>query len=275
MNFFSENNIASKAIVHLVLLSYGLICLIPIILMFLNSFKGQNYIFSEPLSFPNSTSFSLSGYISVLQKDNLFLYVLNSLIVTLTSIWIVIYVGVMAAWALTAYDAKWTIGLGLVFALGVMVPTELGTVSLLDIMSGLSLTNTLLSLILIYIAQSIPICIFILSNFIREVPFEICDAARCDGAREYQVLFYIVLPLIRPAILTVSIFVALPIWNDLWFPLIFAPGHSTQTLILWVQQFIGQYTTDWAAVLAALCIAMSPVLFGYGIIARYLSKGLF
>ena len=83
-----------------------------------------------------------------------------------------------------------------------------------------------------------------------------------------------IVPLIRPAIATVAIFVMVPIWNDLWFPLILSPGESKQTITLGVQQFVGQYVTDWNAVLAALTLAILPILAIYLILSRQLVRGL-
>ena len=98
--------------------------------------------------------------------------------------------------------------------------------------------------------------------------------ARCDGVDEFRILFHVVLPLLRPAIATVGVFTMVPIWNDLWFPLILAPGERTQTITLGVQQFIGQYATDWNAVLAALALAIVPVLLLYALFSKQLIRGI-
>jgi hypothetical protein len=122
----------------------------------------------------------------------------------------------------------------------------LGTVGILRIIVSLDLANNLLGLILVYIAQGLPLTIFILTNFMRQVPMELKDAARIDGASEYRI-FRMVLPLVRPAIGAIGIFTMIPIWNDLWFPLILAPSESTATVTLGVQQFLGQFVR-WNAV---------------------------
>jgi raffinose/stachyose/melibiose transport system permease protein len=147
-------------------------------------------------------------------------------------------------------------------------------VSILNLMASLDLVNTLSALVLVYIAQGLPLAVFILSEFIRQVPRELKEAARCDNVSEYKIFFTIILPLIRPAMATVAVFTMIPIWNDLWFPLILAPGESTQTITLGVQQFIGQYVTDWNAVLSSLTLAIVPVLVLYVIFSRQLIRGL-
>ena len=122
--------------------------------------------------------------------------------------------------------------------------------------------------------MGLPLAIFILNEFIQQVPRELRDAARCDGVNEYVIFFAVILPLIRPALATVAVFTMVPIWNDLWFPLILAPSNGKQTITLGIQQFIGQYVTDWNAVLALLSLVIAPILVLYILFSRHLVRGL-
>ena len=107
-----------------------------------------------------------------------------------------------------------------------------------------------------------------------QIPADLADAARCDGMSEYLIFASIVLPLIKPAIATVAVFTMVPVWNDLWFPLILAPGEATKTITLGAQVFVGQFVTDWNAVLAALSLAIVPVLLLYLIFSKQLIRGI-
>jgi raffinose/stachyose/melibiose transport system permease protein len=155
-----------------------------------------------------------------------------------------------------------------------MVPIRLGSVAILQEMVALDLVNTLTALVLVYVAQGLPLAVMILSEFVAAVPQELKDAARCDGVGEFRIFFQVVLPLIRPAVATVAVFTMVPIWNDLWFPLILAPSEQTQTITLGVQQFVGQFATDWNAVLAALSLAVLPILVLYAVFSRQLIRGI-
>ena len=265
---------SGRVAVHAALILYTLLAVGPIILVVINSFKARKAIFGSPLSLPDSTTFSLIGYDSVLGKADFSLYFQNSLIVTVASLFFVLLFGAMAAWALAEYRFKGNTILGLYLAIGIMVPIRLGTVSILKMMSDAGLVNTLPALILVYTAMGLPLAIFILNEFIQQVPRELRDAARCDGVSEYVIFFAVIVPLIRPALATVAVFTMVPIWNDLWFPLILAPGKSTQTVTLGVQQFIGQYVTDWNAVLSSLTLAIAPILVLYVLFSRSLVRGL-
>lgn len=263
-----------SGLVHLALLGYTAIALFPILLVILNSLKSRRAIFADPLALPGPGSFSLEGYLKVLEESNFLLFFGNSLVVTLIPLLLVMVFGAMAAWALSEYRFPGNRLMALYLAMGIMVPIRLGTVSILEIMVGLDLVNTRLALILVYTAQGLPLAILILTEFVAQVPEELKEAARCEGVSEYRLFFQIILPLIRPAVATVAVFTMVPIWNDLWFPLILAPGESTQTIQLGVQQFIGQYATDWNSVLSALALAILPVLVLYIFLSQQLIRGL-
>jgi raffinose/stachyose/melibiose transport system permease protein len=259
---------------HIVLIAFSALAMFPIILILVNSFKTRKAIFSSPISIPlPGGTFSLEGYETVFDRSNFPLYFGNSLVVTVVSIVFILIIGSMAAYALSEYKFPGNTFLGLYLALGIMIPIRLGTVGILRLVASMNLVNTLLALILVYTAMGLPITVFILQQFMRQVPRELKEAARVDGASEYRI-FGLVLPLVRPAIATVAVFVMIPIWNDLWFPLILAPGESTKTVTLGAQQFLGQFVSDWNAVLASLTLAMIPALILYLIFSRQLIRGL-
>ena len=265
---------AGRIAVHAALILYTLLAIGPILLVLVNSFKTRRAIFGDPMALPNSETFTLVGFESVLGKADFGLYFLNSLTVTIVSLAAVLLTGAMAAWAITEYRFRGNTIVALYMALGIMVPIRLGSVSILKFMVELNLVNTLTALILVYTAMGLPLAILILGEFMQQIPRDLRDAARCDGVSEYRIFWSVILPLIRPAVATVAVFTMVPIWNDLWFPLILAPGRETQTITLGVQQFIGQYVTDWNAVLAALSLAIAPILVLYMFFSRSLVRGL-
>ncbi|MCU0791154.1 MAG: carbohydrate ABC transporter permease [Nitratireductor sp.] len=265
---------ASAFAVHAVLGLYTLLALFPIVLIIMNSFKAKRAIFNTPLQPPNPASFDPIGYVKVFGDSSVGLYYMNSITVTAGTIFLTLLFGAMAAWALTEYKFRWNTLLALYLSIGIMVPIRLGSVSIIQLVADLNLINTLTALVLVYTAMSLPLAIFILSEFIAQIPKDLKEAARCDGLTEYNIFFYIILPLLRPAMATVAVFTMIPVWNDLWFPLLLAPTGGKQTITLGVQQFLGQYITDWNAVLAALSTAILPVLVLYVVFSRQLIRGL-
>lgn len=262
-----------RAVPHIILFTYMLIALFPIVLVLINSFKARKAIFNAPLALPTVDTFSLVGYETLMERSNFPLYFMNSLIVTVVSIFLILLTGAMAAYALSEYKFQGNALMGIYLALGIMIPIRLGTVGILRLTAALNLVNTLYALILVYTAMGLPLAIFVLTQFMRQVPRELKDAARVDGASEYRI-FWLILPMVRPAVATVAVFVMIPIWNDLWFPLILANGEKTKTVTLGAQQFLGQFVSDWNAVLSSLTLAMVPVLILYLIFSRQLIRGL-
>lgn len=259
---------------HAALIFYMMIALFPVVVIIINSFKTRKAIFREPLALPNADSFSLIGYETVLKQGDFFLYFQNSMMVTVGSLFFILLFGAMAAFALAEYGFKGNTLMGLYLALGIMIPIRIGTVAILEMMVQTGLVNTLWALILVYTAQGLPLAVFILSEFMRQVSDDLKNAGRIDGLSEYTIFFRLVLPLVRPAMATVAVFNMIPIWNDLWFPLILAPAEEVKTLTLGSQVFIGQFVTDWNAVLSALSMAILPVLVLYVIFSRQLIRGI-
>jgi len=262
-----------RAVPLVILTLYAMLALFPIAMIVMNSFKAKKAIFGAPFAFPTSETFSLIGYETVTERAAFSTYFLNSVIVTFVALLLTLLIGAMAAFALSEYDFRGNTLTALYLSIGIMIPIRLGTVGILRLMVGLKLVNTLWALILIYVAQALPMTVFILSQFMRQVPKDLKDAARIDGASEYQI-FGMVLPLVRPALGAIGIFTMIPIWNDLWFPLILAPSTKTATVTLGVQQFLGQFVSDWNAVLSSLTLAMVPILLLYIIFSKQMIRSI-
>lgn len=270
----ATTSLPRSAAAHAILIAYTVIALFPVFVILINSFKARKAIFGSPLTPPTPETFDLVGYRMVLTQGDFFLYFQNSFVVTVASLFFVLLFGAMAAFALSEYRFRGNRLMGLYLALGIMIPIRLGTVAILQMMVASGLVNTLTALILVYTAQGLPLAIFILTEFMSGVSDDLKNAGRIDGLSEYRIFFRLVLPLVRPAMATVAVFTMIPIWNDLWFPLILAPSEATKTVTLGAQMFIGQYVTNWNAVLAALSLAILPVLVLYLIFSRQLIRGI-
>ena len=194
----------SRIAVHIALILYTILALGPILLILINAFKTRRAIFADPLGLPNGQTFTTIGFDRVFANADFGLYFFNSLTVTLVSLVLIVLIGAMAAWALTEYRFPGNTLLSLYLAIGIMVPIRLGSVSILRMMVELNLVNTLTALVLVYVAQGLPLAILILGEFIQQIPKDLRDAARCDGVSEYRIFFSIILPLISPAIATVA-----------------------------------------------------------------------
>ncbi len=180
----------------------------------------------------------------------------------------------MASYAIVNKKNKFTGFLYFFFIAGMMLPIKIGSIRLLQMVKALGLLNSIAGLYPIYIAMGIPISVFILTEFIGSIPKDLTDAAFIDGAGRFTVYRRIIFPMIKPAVATVSIYNLVPIWNDLWFPLIFITNDSSKTLLLGVTRLFGQYITDWSKILAVLTLSAVPVIILYLTMSRHFIRGI-
>jgi raffinose/stachyose/melibiose transport system permease protein len=257
---------------YLILTLWSLVVLGPIWILVVNSFKRQREIFSSPWRPPQQGT--LEGYRSVLERGDFGVLFRNSILVTGVSILIVLFVGSMAGMALSQWRCRTSSLIYFGFVAGLMIPIRLATIDIVRMVERVGLIDNVWGLIPVYVAMSLPIAVFVLTAFVNELPHELFEAARIDGAGEWAMYRRLVLPLLRPAISTVVVLTALPIWNDVWFPLILTASADQQTLMLGVSRLFGQYTTDWTAILSMLTIAALPILLLYVALNRLVIRGL-
>ena len=264
---------ADRIVVHALLIFFVLLAIGPILLVIMNSFKTTPAIFGGPFDLPTVKTFGIDGYLRVFTRGNFLLNYQNSLIVTVVTIVLTIVTATLAAYGLVEYKVRLAPILAGLFIVGIMLPIRLGTVPILEIMISWNLIDTLTALILVYTAMSIPIAVTLMVAYFRTVPTELKEAARIDGAGEFRT-FLIALPVVKPGLAAVATLTMLPVWNDLWFPLVLAPSKSNQTVTLGVQQFVGQFLSDYPALLAALTLGAVPLILLYVIFSRQFIKGL-
>lgn len=257
---------------HAILIAWCLVVIFPLWTMVINSVKPRLEIFKRPFALPSEVTFS--GYINAWSAGRFDIYFRNSLVITVLSLVIVLFIGSLAAYALASWKSRWSSILYIFFIAGLMIPIRLGTINLFQIVLALGLQDTIWSLLPVYVAMSLPIAVFVLTEFIRQLPGELRDAAYVDGASEWRIYRSIVLPLVRPAMATVAIFNLIPIWNDLWFPLIFIREESQRTVMLGTTLLFGQYQTNWTNILAVLTLSALPLLVLYLLMSKQFIKGL-
>lgn len=257
---------------HVQMLLWSVIALFPFYMLIINSFKSGIQIYANPFGLP--TVWTLANYEYVIGKSNFLMYFRNSFLVVSVSLFFILLLGSLAAYALAHWRGKVSAAVYFFFIIGMMLPIKIATIRLMEIIKALGLMNTLWSLFPIYIAMGLPFAVFILTEFIRGLPIDLYEAAYIDGAKRSKIYYSIVLPLIKPALATVAIYNLVPIWNDLWFPLIFITADSQKTVLLAVTKLQGQYATDWPRVFALLTLSAFPVIALYLMFSRNFVAGL-
>ena len=257
---------------HIIMIIWSLIAMAPVWLLLINTLKPKKEIYTNPFGLPRE--WTLDNYRYIISDNNFFGYFKNSFIVVVVSLAVILILGSLCAYALAHWRTRTSRGVYFFIIVGMMLPIKIATIRLLEIMKTLGLLNTLWSLFPVYIAMGLPIAVFILTEFIRGLPGELYEAGFMDGAGRFMIYYKIVLPLIRPALATVAIYNLVPIWNDLWFPLIFINVESQKTVLLAVTRLQGQYTTDWPKLLTILSLSALPVIVLYLTMSKQFIKGL-
>src|SRR6478736_4688966 len=249
------------------------IVILPIYWIVITSIKSQSeYFVTNP--FVPSSKPTLDAYRLVI--DSGFIrYFFNSVIVTAGAVIPAVLVSFMAAFAIIRSRPHWFLkSANSILLMGLAIPLQATIIPVYLIIIRLHLYDTLLALILPSIAFAIPLSVLVLSNFIRDVPNELFESMRLDGCSEWQTLWRLALPLTRPALVTVTIYNALLIWNGFLFSLVLTQSPNLWVLPLALWTFQGQYGINVPAVLAAVLLSAVPILALYVVGRRQLLSGL-
>lgn len=254
--------VTKETIIYAVLIFWLIINLFPVYWMFTFSLKNNQEIYGgNIIGLPKYWLWS--NYKSALGVDGMPLYFLNSVIVTIVTIAIVMMVALMATFALTRFVWKGRKRMNDFFMLGLTIPIHSAIVPIYVMLTRLHLTSTYIALIIPYSAFSLAMAILICTGFMQEIPFELDEAACIDGCGTWRIFFTIIVPLMKPAVATVSIYTFLQCWNELMFATVFISDKAHKTLPIGVQSLTGQHLTEWGPIGAALVLATFPMLLFY------------
>jgi raffinose/stachyose/melibiose transport system permease protein len=249
------------------------IVIIPIYWIVITSFKTQDSYFSSNAMVPPGSP-TLENYRLVIQSD-FPRYFVNSLIVTIGAIIPALVISFMAAYAIVRGTGNRLLRFfNSVFLMGLAIPIQATIIPVYLLIIKLRLYDTLLAIILPSIAFAIPLSVLVLTNFVRDVPKELFESMRVDGATEWRTMWSLAFPLTRPALVTVAIYNGLAIWNGFLLPLILTQTPEKRLLPLALWAFQGQYTVNIPAVLASVVLTTLPILILYVIGRRQLLSGL-
>jgi raffinose/stachyose/melibiose transport system permease protein len=249
------------------------IVLIPLYWIVVTSFKDQSAYFTQnPFALPAEPT--ANNYRLVIESD-FPRYFVNSVIVAAGTIIPAVAISFMAAYAIIrGAGSKFLAGVNGMFLMGLAIPLQATIIPVYLLIIRMHLYDSLLALILPSIAFSIPLSVLVLANFIRDVPKELFESMRVDGASEWGMLRGLALPLTRPALVTVSIYNGLGVWNGFLLPLILTQSPDKRTLPLALWTFQGQYSVNVPAVLASVVLTTLPIVILYAVSRRQLLGGL-
>lgn len=258
---------------HLFLGVISILILIPVLWVFVNSVKSSSEILLEPLALPSKLEFG--NFLRAWNEAGFGRGFINSIIVTLITVTLIVLISAMAAYVLSRKSFRLRSLIQNTFLMGLMLPTFLAMAPLFLLMNNLKLVNSLPGLIAVYIAYSLSFTIFMLIAFFNQIPKSLEEAAIIDGCGPFMLFWKVMLPLVKPGLISAAIFNFVGIWNEYILALILITDEDSKTLPLKLANImmVQQYRTDWGALYAGLVLSFIPVTIFYLIFQKRLIEG--
>lgn len=263
----------SLILTEIIMILVAVVWFIPIYYLIVTTLKDPQEATLHPLGLPSAVL--LHNYVEAWNNMQFPRAFRNTFIITFTSVFLLVILGSMAAYALARTKSRLGNSLFLLFLAGLVVPFQMNIVSLYKIVKNLHLMNTLLAVILVDTAINTPQALFLFKEFIEStVPRELEEAAAIDGCSVIRKFFVVVLPLLKPVISTVVILVTLNVWNEFMTPLLFLQSRENDVILQEVTRNIGQFSTDWTALFPMLMLGVAPLMIFYVFMQKYIIAGV-
>ena len=257
---------------RILLAIFAIAVIIPVSIVVLGTFKTDFEIYSKPLALPKA--FSLDNLRTLINTGGVGTPFKNSVIVSISSVFFTLLFASLAAYAISRLFNVTGKVLFFLFSLGLAIPGQVNIVPIYTLFVKLNLTNSLFGLVLVNIALNLPLSIFILTAFLKDLPKEMFEVASIDGAGHWRVYRSIALPLCRPAVGATAIFLFVICWNDLLYPLMLINEQSKKTLPLTLIDFRGEFATSYSMLFTAIMVASIPMVIMYVLMQKQFQSGL-
>ena len=251
-----------------------IIWLLPLLAVALTSFRSQADILNGNYwGWP--TSFNMmENYTAIFENTPIGKYIFNSFRVTIPTVIGAVSLSCMTGFALAVYKFKGNLFLFFLFVAGNFVPFQILMVPVRDFTVNLGIYNTISGLALFHIAFQTGFCTLFMRNFIKALPFELIEAARVEGVSEIRIFWYVVLPLMKPAIAALSVLIFTFIWNDYFWAMVLTQGADTQPITAGLKSLNGQWVSSWHLVSAGSIVAAMPPVIMFFLMQRHFIAGL-
>lgn len=261
-----------RVIVYLVLILVTLSALYPFFFMFINSFKSMGEYFANPYGLPHH--WTLQSFKVMFATTNPLLGLLNSTIVVVLGVLLNLVVSSMGAYSLTKLRPPAHQFLFVAIISAMMVPFQVILVPLFENMANLGWVNTYQVVVLLYVATSCPFGIYLMRSYFAGVPDQLIEAAQMDGLSYHGIFRKVMIPVARPALVTLGVINFVQMWTNLLIALVFMQTNGMRTVTVDIALLIGQRLTDYPAMFALLLISSLPTVLAFLIFQRYLANGV-
>ena len=270
-----EHATVSRRIIYQVMLPISLLVwLLPLLAIFMTSIRSAKDINTGNV-FGWPSSFDLvANYSGVFIRSNAGQYFLNSIWITVPTVALSISLACLAGYALAIYKFRASVPLFFLFIAGNFVPFQILMVPVRELSVQTGLYNTVTGLVLFHAAFQTGFCTLFMRNFIRALPFELIESARIDGVKEWHIFWYLVLPLVRPAVAALSVLIFTFVWNDFFWATVLTQGESSKPVTAALNALNGQFVSNWHLVSAAAILAAMPPVLMFFLMQKHFIAGL-
>lgn len=257
---------------YISVISGALVATVPIIVVFIASFKtGAEFLDSTPLRLPKSF-LNFENYITAFIDGRMFIGFLNTTIILTISLGGAILIGTMVAYVVNRFEFRFKKVILGAFLLATLIPSVTTQVATFQIINAFGLFNTRLAAIILYLGTDI-IAIYIFIQFIDSISVSLDEAAMLEGASYWTIFTRIILPLVKPAIVTVMIIKGIAIYNDFYIPFLYMPSKALHVVSISLFKFMGPFGANWEIISAAIIIAIIPTLVLFLLLQKYIYNG--
>ncbi|WP_433479054.1 carbohydrate ABC transporter permease [Spirillospora sp. CA-142024] len=268
----SRPTVARSLSRHTLVWVLGSFIVVPLLYAVISGFKTTGDLTTNPIGLPHP--WKVSNYTGILSSGDFWRQIGNSVMIAAATALITVAVSALAAFAFARYAFRGREFFFTLFAAGLMFPPAVAVLPLFVLLRSFGLLDNPLGIVLPQAAFALPITIIILRSFFRTIPAELEEAAIMDGCTRFGFFWRILLPMARPALGTVSVLAIVTSWNNFFLPLLVLADPKWQTIPVGIQQFQGQYATNYALVIAYIVLAMVPAIAFYAVAERQLIGGL-
>ncbi len=262
-----------KNILFIVTVLVLIFYMIPFFILVINTFKSTPEFIRAPFALPKS--FSLDNFATAIKRMNFWKTLKNTAVVTITAVAVNTLVATMTGYLFAR--KKWKINkiIFMAFLASMVAPFQVYMIPQVKIYAGiLGFSNSLFIVAYIAVGLNLPFAVFLYNGFIEGIPVELDEAARIDGCSFTKTFFRIILPLLKPIIITVTVFVAMGVWNDYLMSSLFLTKTETQTLAIAIKTFLTNHSAEYSPMMAGLLLSILPVLIFYLTGQKYIIEGV-
>jgi multiple sugar transport system permease protein len=264
---------AARAAYQIALPIALVVWLLPLIGIAVTSFRPASDLASGNY-FGVPSQLAVWNYVDVFQQSPMGRYIFNSFRITIPAVIGAVALSCLTGFALSTYRFRGNLFIFFIFVAGNFVPFQILMVPVRDLTLKLGLYDTATGLVLFHVAFQTGFCTLFMRNFIKALPYELLESARVEGVSEFRIFWYIVLPLMRPAIAALSVLIFTFVWNDYFWALVLTQGASTQPVTAGLYTLNGQWVSSWQLVSAGAIVAAMPPVVMFFLMQRHFIAGL-